>query len=125
MTARLRPGPLGAAGVVLLLLILALHASVFTRGALVTPAGMHFAQWPWRAGAGEALGRGAMLEENPTLSDQLFQVYPWQLHITRSLASGSVPLWNPYSYCGVPFVANAQSAVFYPLHWPASSWRSS
>ncbi len=119
MTVRLRPGPLSSTTAALLLLVLALHAPVFTRGALVTPAGMHLAQWPWKAVAGEARARGAMLEENPALSDLLFQVYPWQLYITRSLSSGSVPLWNPYSYCGVPFVANAQSAVFYPLHWPA------
>ncbi|HEY3174162.1 MAG TPA: YfhO family protein [Candidatus Polarisedimenticolia bacterium] len=110
---------LAVVAAVLLALIVALHGPVFTRGALVTPAGMHYAQWPWKAGAAEAVRRGATLEENPTLSDLLFQVYPWQRFIVRSLQSGAVPLWNPYSYCGVPFVANAQSAIFYPLHWPA------
>ncbi len=104
---------------VLLALILALHAPVFTRGHLITPAGMHFAMWPWKAQAEEALAGGATLEENYALSDLLFQVYPWQVFTARSLETGSVPLWNPYSYSGVPFVANAQSAVFYPLHWPA------
>ncbi len=108
------------AAAVVALLAIGLHLPVFTRGALITPAGMHHAQWPWRATPPpQATGGGpALLGENPTLSDLLFQVYPWQLHMSRSLAAGSVPLWNPYSYCGVPFVANAQSAVFYPLHWP-------
>lgn len=108
-----------ATAAALVVLIAVLHAAVFTQGALITPAGMHYAQWPWKAGASQLAGRGALLEENHTLSDLLFQVYPWQRYITRSLQSGQVPLWNPYSYTGVPFVANAQSAVFYPLHWPA------
>lgn len=29
-------------------------------------------------------------------------------------AAGQVPLWNPYNYGGSPFLADAQSAVFYP-----------
>ena len=29
-------------------------------------------------------------------------------------AAACVPLWNPYQFCGTPFVANSQSAVFYP-----------
>ena len=28
-----------------------------------------------------------------------------------------MPLWNPYLFLGSPFLANPQSAVFYPLHW--------
>jgi len=99
--------------------VVCLHLPVFTRGALITPAGMQYGQWPFKAYAREVIGKGALLEENSTLSDLLFQVYPWQLYTTRSLQGGWIPLWNPYSYCGVPFVANAQSAVFYPLHWPA------
>ncbi len=104
---------------VLLILIAALHGSVLYRGDLITPAGMHFAMWPWKAQASEVVASGAILEENPTLSDLLFEVYPWQLFTARSLLAGAIPLWNPYSYTGVPFVGNAQSAVFYPLHWPA------
>ena len=99
--------------------LLVLHWPVLAHGLLVTPAGMHHAQWPWKAFAAERVAAGAVLEDNSTLSDLLFEIYPWQWHIQRSLAGGAIPLWNPYSYCGVPFVANAQSAVFYPLHWPA------
>jgi hypothetical protein len=29
-----------------------------------------------------------------------------------------IPLWNPYQFAGTPFVANGQSAVFYPLNLP-------
>ncbi|MGQ9500448.1 MAG: YfhO family protein [Anaerolineae bacterium] len=32
----------------------------------------------------------------------------------RELASGQLPLWNPYTYAGAPFWADVQSAVLYP-----------
>ncbi len=111
--------PLLICAAVLVVLIVALHAPVFTRGALVTPAGMHFGQWPWKPYGARALEGGALLETNPTLSDLLFQIHPWQVHAARSFSTGDLPLWNPYSYCGTPFLANAQSALLYPLHWPA------
>jgi len=28
----------------------------------------------------------------------------------------NIPLWNPYQFCGYPFVASFQSAIFYPLN---------
>lgn len=37
----------------------------------------------------------------------------------RSLADGTVPLWNPYAGLGMPLIANAQSAVGSPLTLPA------
>ncbi|MEO6845661.1 MAG: hypothetical protein ABI443_00230 [Chthoniobacterales bacterium] len=30
------------------------------------------------------------------------------------LAKGNIPFWNPYLYCGVPFMADFQSALLYP-----------
>src|SRR5690348_14647076 len=33
---------------------------------------------------------------------------------SRELFHGRLPLWNPYEYGGVPFLATAQPAVFYP-----------
>lgn len=32
----------------------------------------------------------------------------------RRLLAGQIPLWNPYNYAGAPFLADTQSAVFYP-----------
>jgi len=53
---------------------------------------------------------------NVLLWDSLAQYYPWRLFARRSLRSGEIPLWNPHQFCGAPFVANGQSAVFYPLN---------
>lgn len=33
---------------------------------------------------------------------------------TTRLAEGKIPLWNPYNFAGHPFLADTQSAVFYP-----------
>mgnify|MGYP007115599830 CR=1 FL=1 len=50
--------------------------------------------------------------------DALGQYYPWRLFAARMLHQGQIPLWNPYQFSGAPFVANLQSAVFYPLNLP-------
>ncbi len=39
------------------------------------------------------------------------------IHLDRqTLKNGKLPLWNPYQGCGVPNMANLQSAVFFPLN---------
>jgi len=38
----------------------------------------------------------------------------WRHFGFQSLASGEIPLWNPYSFSGIPFVAGMESAIFYP-----------
>jgi len=40
---------------------------------------------------------------------------PRRFFAAESIRSGSIPLWNPYLASGVPFLANHQSSLFYPL----------
>jgi hypothetical protein len=47
-------------------------------------------------------------------SDQADTYYPWQVFLNRSLRDGELPLWNPYSFGGAPFLTNGQSGVLYP-----------
>lgn len=42
--------------------------------------------------------------------------YPWRKFLFSSFAQGLIPLWNPYTYGGSPFLANMHSAVLYPLN---------
>lgn len=49
--------------------------------------------------------------------DIYLQFYPWQSFAIDSIKNLKIPLWNPYSYCGYPFLANMQTAVFYPARW--------
>ncbi|MGB3059135.1 MAG: hypothetical protein WBE17_05295, partial [Anaerolineae bacterium] len=48
---------------------------------------------------------------------------PYRDFAAAALREGKLPLWNPYLFLGVPFLANSQAAVFYPLHWPLA-WLS-
>ncbi len=51
---------------------------------------------------------------DPLHWDGIGQFYPWRLLAARAIRTGTIPLWNPYQFCGTPFIANSQSAVFYP-----------
>jgi len=53
---------------------------------------------------------------DPLVWDGIAQYYPWRLFAAETLRRGLLPLWNPYQFCGTPFIANGQSAVFYPLN---------
>jgi len=44
--------------------------------------------------------------------------YPYWAEASRALRAGRLPLWNPYLFMGVPFLANSQVGMFYPLNWP-------
>lgn len=55
---------------------------------------------------------------NALLSDPVVEMIPWLLHDRAELAKGRVPLWNEANGCGVPQLANAQSAVFSPFSVP-------
>ncbi len=52
---------------------------------------------------------------NPHLSDMVTLYYPW-IDLFRT-GNGLAPLWNPYSFCGSPLLANAQTGFLYPLNW--------
>ncbi len=45
--------------------------------------------------------------------------YHWLNFAVSSVKQGRFPLWNPYIFSGVPFVANPQPALFYPPTWLA------
>lgn len=40
--------------------------------------------------------------------------YPRMIFYGESIRSGMLPLWNPYTGCGEPYLANIESAVLYP-----------
>ena len=40
---------------------------------------------------------------------------PFSLFQQHELLSGRLPVWNPYTYAGHPFLADVQAAVFYPV----------
>ncbi len=52
---------------------------------------------------------------NALLSDLVLQNWQWKQFIRASLASGELPLWNPYLFAGVPFLAAGQHSALYPF----------
>jgi len=50
------------------------------------------------------------------LRDLFCDFFRWRLYAKEALLSLNFPLWNHYSNMGQPFMANPQSAVFYPFH---------
>jgi membrane protein YfhO len=42
--------------------------------------------------------------------------YYWRSFGFESLKAGIIPLWNPDIFCGTPFAAYPESALFYPLN---------
>ena len=43
-------------------------------------------------------------------------LYPTYHYAAESLRRGIIPLWNPHLYLGTPFLADNQTAVFYPIN---------
>lgn len=73
-----------------------------------------------------ALAAGVLLVYAPLLltnrvlatGDAFTYFTPYRDYANAALSAGRLPLWNPYLFLGVPFLANPQTAIFYPLHWP-------
>ncbi|WP_395092912.1 YfhO family protein [Armatimonas sp.] len=45
--------------------------------------------------------------------------YPWRVFAQESLNAGVWPLWKPYSFAGIPFLASLEAGLFYPAFWLA------
>jgi len=97
----------------LLLVVLAVAffgRAVFT-GRVLLPLDVLLVMVPWKFQAHQF--PWFLIAQNPMI-DPIQQYYPWRHFAVESLRHGTIPLWNPYAFCGTPFVANMQSAVFYP-----------
>jgi hypothetical protein len=53
----------------------------------------------------------------PAGYDTFVYFYPLRAYAGQALAEGRLPLWNPHLFLGTPFLANPQTAVFYPGTW--------
>ena len=84
---------------------------VVAHGEAFLPADMLRDIAPWRTA-----DPASLVPWNPLMWDGVAEFYPWRLFAAQTLHSGYLPLWNPHQFCGTPFVANSQSAVFYPFN---------
>jgi len=52
----------------------------------------------------------------PGMGDPLTYYYPHYMATGAMLAQGSLPIWNPYQLCGIPWLASIQGGALYPPH---------
>ncbi len=97
--------------VLLLVAVAILFPATFLHGEHITPAGLLFDRQPWAHYAPS----GYQVPPNDLPFEALTTFYYWYGLSKQALDGGEWPLWNPQQFCGVPLMANFQSAVFYPL----------
>ncbi len=62
--------------------------------------------------------RGPLLDSGYAIPWDLRSYHlPIATFVAESFASGELPLWDPYTYCGRPLYANLTAQVFYPPAW--------
>jgi hypothetical protein len=100
----------------LALLVLALlplwwFGPVIFGGQTLLPADNIYQYEPWRSFARQ---QGVGQPHNGLLSDLVLENYPWKLLLREAIATRQLPLWNPYLFTGVPFLAAGQHSALYP-----------
>lgn len=100
-----------AIALIFLLLPLAYFWPVTLGNRTLLPADNLLSVEPYRS---SAFNTGA-LPHNQLLSDLVLENYPWKKFVLESLHAGEIPLWNPYQFAGVPFLAAGQSSALYPF----------
>ncbi|MBI5032276.1 MAG: oligosaccharide flippase family protein [Chloroflexi bacterium] len=100
--------------VVLLFLALAafFFAPVVLGSASLVPFDNLYRFPPWDSFATQF---GITTPHNELVSDLVLENYAWKQFIVESLRAKELPLWNPYLFGGVPFLAAGQSSALYPF----------
>ncbi len=97
--------------VILAICIAAFFHETLFGGKVLSPADVLLVSATFRGESGEDYQPA-----NRLLMDPVLQFQPWLEFNRRMIRSGRLPLWNSYAGCGVPHLANGQSAVFDPFH---------
>jgi O-antigen/teichoic acid export membrane protein len=97
---------------ILLVLPLLIFWPVTVGSRTLLPVDNLFAAEPWRSFATQ-LGVGT--PHNELVSDLILENYVWKHFIRESFAARQLPLWNPYLFGGLPFLAAGQHSALYPL----------
>jgi hypothetical protein len=100
---------LAAIGLLVVLVTVFFAKELFTDATLVTFRLDNV--YPWLA---EATRED--LSAPSVTSDCTLSYYPRRVFATEMIRQGKMPFWNPHQFCGTPFFANYQSAVFYPVN---------
>lgn len=111
--ARFRAPLLAALG--FLLIPFALFWPVTLGGRTLIPADDLFFFEPWTSVQGQFNVQAPETPHNDLPLDLLLENYAWKKFITQSLQEQQLPLWNPYLFGGIPFLAAGQHSALYPF----------
>ncbi|MBU0495416.1 MAG: oligosaccharide flippase family protein [Chloroflexi bacterium] len=81
-------------------------------GRVLLPIDVLYTFEPWQSFAGQL---GVTVPHNHLIGDMVIQNLSWKGFAQDVVWSRDVPLWNPYLFGGVPFLAAGQYQVLYPL----------
>lgn len=101
------PGAVAAIG--LFALPLAVLGWALLPGKVMSAADIVLTFYPWAAAA------PGVTAKNPFLFDVIV-FHAWLIYAAREIWAGQFPLWNPHVFAGVPFFANSQAALLFPLN---------
>jgi len=102
--------------VFLVLFILLAYKPYFLNGKLPIPGDTIVGLYhPWRDFFSTSYPQGKTYK-NYLITDSVRQQFPWRKLAIETLKNGKLPWWNPYSFSGMPLLANLQSASLYPLN---------
>lgn len=83
-------------------------------GQMLSPLTVLYGMAPWRASAPADVAS----YYNPLLSDVPMADYPWRWYTRELIRDGTLPLWNPHIFGGIPFMSNPQIGLYSPFNIP-------
>lgn len=96
--------------VILLFSLTLIYLFPLVQGLILLPLDLLVTQYrPWYSPA-------TILLKNPYMQDSVIQLFPWKHLVFQSFQNNIIPLWNPYQFMGMPFMASMKPMVFYPLN---------
>lgn len=98
--------------IVLAAILVATFNGFFFRNEILMPSDIIDTLTPWK----DRLPADTPPPINKLMYDPVMAFRPDFLRVQESYRDGIWPLWNDKEYCGIPLLANCQSAVFYPPH---------
>ncbi|MDW8101428.1 MAG: oligosaccharide flippase family protein [Anaerolineae bacterium] len=96
----------------LLLPLIILFWPVTFGGKTLIPVDNLFTFEPWKSFARDV---GVSVPHNELLSDLILENYVWKKFILECIQNEELPLWNPYIFTGMPFLATGQHSALYPF----------
>lgn len=96
----------------LVALVALFFAPVLFGGAVLVPFDNLFRFPPWSAFAAQF---GITQPKNELVLDLVLENFVWKEFLVNAFQAHEIPLWNPYLFAGIPFLAAGQHSALYPL----------